>query len=170
MTLSVIFLGAPGAGKGTQAAILARRFGFVPVNSGGLLRDEAANGTAAGRTVAGYMRRGELVPDAIVTDVVARRIRQRAGQRLVIEGYPKTAAQAEVVTRILAAVGSPARLAVNFVVDRDTLRRRLFARSEQGGRDDDLPDTIARRLDALGSTPSGTGAGANAAQAVRREG
>jgi adenylate kinase len=154
MTLSVVFLGPPGAGKGTQAAALADRFGFIPVNSGALLREEVETGTRMGQVAAAYMERGDLVPDEIVTAVVLRRVAGHSGHRMVLDGFPKTTAQAVAMRDALTAARSPARLAVEFAIDRDVLRQRLLRRARQQHRTDDRPATIGRRLAAFATTPA----------------
>jgi adenylate kinase len=152
VSFSVIFMGPPGAGKGTQSMRLADRFGFVPINSGSLLRQEIAAGSLAGGRAAAYVRRGDLVPDEIVLAVMTAGIKAYSGAALVLDGYPKTRRQAVAVTEILADVGSPVRLAVDFVASREVLRRRLLDRGQRSGRADDIPETVKRRLDAFSRT------------------
>ncbi|MFV2088597.1 adenylate kinase family protein [Micromonospora sp. LOL_021] len=161
MNLSVVLLGPPGVGKGTLAGVLARRFGATAINSGALLRAEVGSGSDVGLCAAGHIRRGDLVPDEIVFGLLRRAVLDKDGRLLVIDGFPRTVTQAEMLTALLSGVGSPVGLVVDLVADRATLRQRMLARAgvnlgkdtTGSRRDDDQPTTIERRLDAFGSTP-----------------
>jgi adenylate kinase len=98
-----IFLGAPGAGKGTQAERLQQDFGFVQISTGELLREAMRAGTELGKTVQGYVTRGELVPDEVVASVLrARLVRGDTGTGVILDGFPRTVRQAEILEQMLA--------------------------------------------------------------------
>lgn len=97
-----IFLGAPGAGKGTQADRLQREFGFVQISTGELLREEMRSGSTLGRSVEGYIKRGELVPDDLVVSVLQRRLSGgELGNGVILDGFPRTVRQAELLAEVL---------------------------------------------------------------------
>ncbi len=97
-----IFLGAPGAGKGTQAERLQGDFGFVQISTGELLREAMRAGTELGKTVQGYVTRGELVPDDLVAAVLQERLAQgNTGNGVILDGFPRTVRQAEILEEIL---------------------------------------------------------------------
>lgn len=101
-----IFLGAPGAGKGTQAERLQKEFGFVQISTGELLREAMRAGTELGKTVQGYVTRGELVPDDVVAAVLQERLAQgNTGKGVMLDGFPRTVRQAEILEEILKAHG-----------------------------------------------------------------
>lgn len=125
----VVLLGAPGAGKGTQAREVTKRFDVPQIATGDMFRDHVARGTDLGRQAKAVMERGELVSDAIVCAMVEDRVRRpdcRAG--FLLDGFPRTLAQAERLEEILAAAGFGAVLAINLEVSYDSLFRRLTGR------------------------------------------
>ncbi len=117
----IVLLGPPGAGKGTQAKLLAERTGLVHLSTGDILRDEVAHRTELGRRAKGYMDRGELVPDGLVIDMTREWIGRSDG--FILDGFPRTVAQAEA----LAAI-TPLDLVVNIALAREEVIRRLSAR------------------------------------------
>jgi adenylate kinase len=126
---AVIFLGPPGAGKGTQAKSLARRYQAPHLSTGDMLRDHAARGTELGRRAQPIMERGELVPDEIVLGMVEERVSQPdCANGFVFDGFPRTLAQAEELDQILARKSFGRPLVVHFVVEPDALLRRLTGR------------------------------------------
>jgi adenylate kinase len=170
--IDIVLLGAPGAGKGTQAQILQKRFGYRQISTGDLLRRHRAEGTALGKEAEGYMQRGELVPDDLIIKMVEGEL--GGGEAVLFDGFPRTVAQAEALDAFLDASGRGKPLAVYFNIARSLLEDRLLGRwtnprtgrvynekydppktpgvdDEDGGplvqRDDDKPATIAKRLD-----------------------
>src|SRR5438105_14768399 len=98
----IVLLGAPGAGKGTQAEILEERLGLVHVSSGDLLRDHRKRGTELGKIAEGYMVKGELVPDDLVIDMILDRLAAPDGERgIILDGFPRTLPQAEALDEAL---------------------------------------------------------------------
>jgi adenylate kinase len=125
----VLLLGAPGAGKGTQARFLAETLGIPHVASGDLLRDHRKRGTELGRAAQVYMDRGDLVPDELVVDMIADRLDQPdAVQGALLDGFPRTLAQAEALEARLAQRGGAVRLAVYVEVPTEVLVDRLAGR------------------------------------------
>ena len=125
----VLLLGAPGAGKGTQARFLADTLGVPHVASGDLLRQHRERGTALGRAAQGYMDRGDLVPDGLVVDMIIDRLEQSDAMRgALLDGFPRTLAQAQALERRLAGRGGRVRIAIYVDVPTDVLIDRLAGR------------------------------------------
>jgi adenylate kinase len=129
MSGRVIFLGAPGAGKGTQARRLAARARVPQVATGDMLREAAAEGTPLGREAKRYMDSGALVPDEVVIGLVDERLsRPDAAAGYVLDGFPRTVAQAEALDGLLRRRGQDLDRVIFFDVSRDELLRRLTGR------------------------------------------
>jgi len=122
-------VGGPGAGKGTQAAILAERLGLAHVASGDLFRTHLREGTALGRQAQRYMERGSLVPDDVTIEMIGQRLRQSdAAEGVILDGFPRTRAQAEALDGMLSGIGSAVSAVFFLDVERDELVRRLGGR------------------------------------------
>jgi adenylate kinase len=145
----VIVLGPPGAGKGTQAESLAGRLGLEHISPGEILREELERDPARGERVRAIMAVGELVPDELVDQVVRERLEKLAPEQgFVIDGYPRTALEADHLREMLAQLGrldDPPFVAW-LEVPRDELVHRLRHRHEVEGRADDADEAITRRL------------------------
>jgi adenylate kinase len=130
----VILLGAPGAGKGTQAKLVMQRWGIPQISTGDILRDNVARGTELGKQAKAFMEKGDLVPDQLVCDMVADRLRQAdCEQGFILDGFPRTVAQAEWLDGLLKSDFFSKRCAlppvvVNFQVGYNQLLRRLTGR------------------------------------------
>lgn len=125
----VVLLGAPGAGKGTQAPILARRLGVPVLASGELLRATVGAGTALGRAADRYMSRGQLVPDETIVDIFLERLAaDDAAAGAVLDGFPRTRGQAEALDLALGPRGGRVRLALYIDVPTDDLVARMASR------------------------------------------
>lgn len=126
---ALIFLGAPGAGKGTQAREVAKEFGIPQISTGDMLRDAVKRGTELGMAAKKKMEAGELVPDEVVCGIVEERIGQPdCAKGFILDGFPRTLAQAEFVDAMLEKKGRGNPLAVNIRVDEDVLLKRLTGR------------------------------------------
>ena len=155
MGIRLILLGGSGAGKGTQAARLAKRFALPTLSTGDLMRDAMASEAAASAELAElasqarpYVERGELVPDSLMINFIRQRLQQPdMGQGWILEGYPRTAFQAEELDFLLEELGQTLNQAVWLEVPRDELVQRSLARS----RSDDALETVQRRIDNLES-------------------
>jgi len=137
-------IAAPGAGKGTQGAVIAAHFGIPHIATGDLLRDHVARDTPLGQSVQGLLDRGELVPDEVVLDMVRGAMTTSDGY--VLDGIPRTMDQARALYALAVELDRTADVALHLHVDDDELVRRLLARAEVTGRSDDTEDVIRRRL------------------------
>ncbi len=144
--LNLILTGPPGAGKGTQAKLLAKRLGIPQIATGEILREAVASGSELGQRVQAIMQRGELVPDEVVIEIVDERLaREDCAPGFILDGFPRTRDQAEALERLLGrARREPVRV-VSLEVPEDVLRQRILERGE--GRADDTEETIATRLE-----------------------
>lgn len=125
----IILFGPPGAGKGTQAKLLSSYLASEHVSTGDLLRQHVRNGSALGKKVKSFMDQGELVPDELVTDMVSDYIRKlERGKGFILDGYPRTYAQAEALSEILDDIGRSVDVAVYFETDKEVIVRRLSGR------------------------------------------
>lgn len=109
MSMRIVLMGPPGAGKGTQAKRLVEKFGFVHLSSGDIFRAEKASGSALGATLAEYMSAGKLIPDEVVVEMMAKAITaaDAKGTGLMLDGFPRTVPQGEALDKQLAAAGRP---------------------------------------------------------------
>lgn len=172
--MRVVFLGAPGVGKGTQADRVVAAFKGVKISTGDLLREAVRNQTTLGREAKGYMDQGKLVPDSVVIGLVREKLAGLSGANgFILDGFPRTVVQAEELDRVLASANTPLNRVINFQVSREDVVRRLsgrrscpkcqatfhtdFAPSKKGAacdrcgeplvqRSDDRPEAIETRL------------------------
>lgn len=125
--MRLILLGPPGAGKGTQCKRIVEKYGLTHLSSGDILRAERAAGTALGRKAQSYMDSGALVPDDVIIDMMAGAMQKAAGG-YVLDGFPRTVAQAEGLDAALDKAGQTLDAIVNLVVDDEVIARRLTGR------------------------------------------
>lgn len=173
--MRVIMLGAPGAGKGTQAKIIAEAYQIPHISTGDIFRANIKGGTELGKKAKGYMDAGQLVPDSLVCDLVADRIAQDDAKKgYVLDGFPRTIPQAEALDEAVKKLGQKINFAVNIDVPDEAIIRRMSGRractncgatyhtefnppkeddvcDDCGGelvlRDDDKPETVRTRLE-----------------------
>lgn len=125
----MVMLGPPGAGKGTQAVRVAGRFGIPHISTGDIFRAAIKEGTEVGLKAKKYLDAGELVPDSVVTEIVAERIkRDDCTAGFLLDGFPRTLPQAEALDKILSEGGCPLTAVIDLDVDREALIERLTAR------------------------------------------
>ncbi|MDR7545094.1 MAG: adenylate kinase [Armatimonadota bacterium] len=172
--MNLVFLGPPGAGKGTQARLLARRAGIPHISTGDMLRAAIAGGSVEGLEAERYVRAGELVPDAVMIGIIASRLQEPdAVPGFILDGFPRTLAQAEGLEAVMARLRRRLDHVIYFDVGEETVIRRLGGRrvcraaghiyhvtshppavadvcdidgSPLYMREDDLPETVRRRL------------------------
>ncbi|WP_442891751.1 adenylate kinase [Dissulfurispira sp.] len=173
--MRLVLLGAPGAGKGTQAKILVEKYGIPQISTGDLLRAAVAAGTALGKEAKSYMDKGELVPDSVVLGMVEERLKQDDCKKgYILDGFPRNTKQAEALDKMLSPLNMSLTAALNVDVPFDDLMKRLTGRrtckacgqmynvyfnapkkegvcDKCGGelfqRDDDKEETIKKRLE-----------------------
>jgi len=147
--MRLLMVAPPGAGKGTQATLLADHYAIAHLSSGDLFRKEIAAGSEVGRQAADYLARGDLVPDRVVLDLLAPHIFESAAQGgFVLDGYPRTRAQAEEAYEVAGRIaGVELQAVVHLEVARAELLRRLSARASRDGRVDDTEPVIRHRLE-----------------------
>lgn len=144
----LIFLGPPGAGKGTQAHLIAQEQEIPHISTGEILRDAVKRQTELGQKAQSYMNKGELVPDPLIIQMVRDRLTQndvKAGW--ILDGFPRTASQATFLDELLQDINQSCDRVVNFDVPDEVLVRRLLERSVKEGRQDDTEEVIRRRLE-----------------------
>lgn len=151
MTINIILLGPPGAGKGTQAGRLVADKGLVQLSTGDMLRAARSSGTEMGRRVAEVMDRGELVTDEIVIGLIREQL-EKGGKGFIFDGFPRTLAQADALGRLLAESGMALDAVIELQVDDEALVGRIVKRAEESRaagqpvRRDDTPEVFVDRL------------------------
>ncbi len=141
--MRLLLIGAPGAGKGTQAERLAARFRIAHISSGDLLRQHVRDQTPLGRTVKSYLDRGDLVPDGLVMNMLREPV-LTATRGYVLDGFPRTIEQAKASYAVVRSLGAEVQAAIHLDVPREELRRRLNAR---GRGSEDAEAVVEHRLD-----------------------
>ena len=145
--MRLILFGPPGAGKGTQAAAISEKLSVPHIATGDILRENVRNETELGVRAKQYMDQGDLVPDKVVIAMVEERIRRDdAADGFLLDGYPRTVAQAEALDDTLAADGKAIDAVIRLLVDDDELVSRLLRRAQEQGRSDDTREVIENRL------------------------
>ncbi len=146
--MRVVFMGPPGAGKGTQAALLASELGVPHISTGDIFRTNVADGTALGKEAQRYMDAGEYVPDTVTNAMVRDRLTHddcRPG--FLLDGYPRTVEQVAELDAMLRSAGQALDVVVELTVEIDEVVGRLVKRAAEQGRTDDSEDVIRRRLE-----------------------
>ena len=146
--IRILLIGPPGAGKGTQAALLAKHFGIPAISTGDIFRENVRNETPLGLEAKAFMDRGEYVPDSLTNALVRDRLNQDdAAAGFLLDGYPRTIDQVQELDDILEETEAKLDVVVQLTADAEELLRRLSGRAQEQGRSDDTPDVIKRRLD-----------------------
>jgi adenylate kinase len=142
--MRLIFLGPPGAGKGTQAQRIAEACSLPHISTGDILRSAVAAQTNLGQQAKGFMDSGELVPDSLILDLVKERLQDDdTASGWILDGFPRNVSQAEFLSELLAEIGQNLDHTINFDVPDDMIVSRMLDR----GRKDDNETTIRRRLE-----------------------
>ena len=141
----VIFLGPPGAGKGTQAERLAAEQALLKISTGDILRDHVARGTELGLRVAPLLDAGKLVPDDVLIALIRDRLASLESVRVIFDGFPRTAAQAQELDMLLEELGAPISAVPLLEVPDELLIARIVERGRTGGRSDDTEEVARSR-------------------------
>jgi adenylate kinase len=148
----LLLIGPPGAGKGTQAALLSEHLGIPAISTGDIFRYNVKNQTPLGVEAKGFMDRGEYVPDSLTNALVRDRLsHDDALGGFLLDGYPRTIDQVHELDSILSDAGKRLDVVVQLTADNEELVRRLAHRAEVEGRADDTPEVIRRRLEVYDS-------------------
>jgi adenylate kinase len=142
--MRILILGPQGSGKGTQAKRIAAAYGVPHVATGDILREAVANGSELGAQVRPILERGDLVPDDLMVGLIRERLADE--ESFVLDGFPRTMAQAEALDSMLDDIGKPLDAVILLQVSDEVATERLRERAAQEGRADDSPEAIANRL------------------------
>jgi adenylate kinase len=147
--LNIVILGPPGAGKGTQGKLIAQDAGLPHINTGDIFRAECAASTELGQKVNSIIDAGDLVPDELTTEIVRARLAQEDTARgFILDGFPRTLAQAEALDRVLSEIDrGELSVVLDFELPDEMALERLLGRASVEGRSDDAPDKVQHRLD-----------------------
>ncbi|MBT2550238.1 adenylate kinase [Arthrobacter sp. ISL-65] len=144
----MLLIGPPGAGKGTQATYIAKRFGIVSISTGDIFRENVKNETRLGQTAKSYLDAGQFVPDAVTNAMVRERLEQNdVDNGFLLDGYPRTLGQVDYLDEILAAKGYELDLVLQLTAETEELVQRLLLRAERQNRSDDTAEVIRSRME-----------------------
>jgi adenylate kinase len=146
---NLILFGPPGSGKGTQAALLVKQYGFLHISTGDMFRFELKNNTPLGQEARAYMDRGDLVPDEVTIAMLRKRVEENPDVTgIIFDGFPRTDPQAEALNQLMAELGSQINALVLLDINEDEVVERILGRGATSGRADDLAvDTIRTRYE-----------------------
>jgi adenylate kinase len=145
--MRIVLLGAPGAGKGTQAKRIKDKYGVPHISTGDIFRAEIAAGSELGLKVQEYVKSGRLVPDQLVVDIVSGRLaKDDCAKGFMLDGFPRTAGQAEALDAYLASQEKPLDKVLYLKLSEEEAVKRLINRGKVEGRADDTPETIKKRM------------------------
>jgi len=144
---NIVIFGAPGSGKGTQSDKMIEKYGLNHISTGDVLRAEIKKGTALGKTAAGYIDNGQLIPDDLMVSILAS-VYDAFGDHkgVIFDGFPRTIPQAEALKAMLDERGDRVAAMIELDVPEEELMQRLILRGQQSGRADDNEETIKKRL------------------------
>lgn len=145
--LNIVIFGAPGSGKGTQSERIIAKYGLNHISTGDVLRAEIKNGTELGKVAKGYIDQGQLLPDALIIDILASVLDSfKESKGVIFDGFPRTIPQAEALKKMLNERGQDVSVMLDLDVPEAELIERLIKRGQESGRADDNMETIKKRL------------------------
>ena len=148
--LNIVIFGAPGSGKGTQSDKLIEHYNLFHISTGDMLRDNIRRGTELGMIAKGFIDQGQLVPDALIIDILAQVLdenKENAQGGVIFDGFPRTIPQAEALEQLLAERGTQIDAVVGLEVPEEELIKRILLRGQLSGRADDNEETARKRLE-----------------------
>ena len=143
--MKLLIMGPPGAGKGTQAKILAQKFSLVHLSTGDILRNEIDKASSTGLKAQTYMNAGNLVPDEVLLEMMDSTLSGLKNQGVILDGFPRTIPQAEGLSKIFESLNQAIDGIINIEVDKNVLINRLVERAKKSGRADDTEEVIINR-------------------------
>jgi adenylate kinase len=147
MPVDVLLLGPQGAGKGTQGKLISREYGIPHIATGDILRTAIAEGTELGRKAEPLLNSGQLVPDGVMIELIRDRLAHEDTERgVILDGFPRTARQAEALDEMLNEIERPLDVVLEFQLPEEQSVERLLRRAREEGRADDTPEAIRTRL------------------------
>ena len=145
--LNIVIFGAPGSGKGTQSERIIAKYGLNHISTGDVRRAEIKNGTELGKVAKGYIDQGQLLPDALIIDILASVLDSfKESKGVIFDGFPRTIPQAEALKKMLNERGQDVSVMLDLDVPEAELIERLIKRGQESGRADDNMETIKKRL------------------------
>ena len=143
--MKLLIMGPPGAGKGTQAKILAKKFNLIHLSTGDILRSEINKQSSTGLEAQSFMNAGNLVPDKVLLAMMETTLQNLNDKGLILDGFPRTIPQAEGLSAIFNSLNQKVNYVINIYVNKDVLINRLVERAEKSGRADDTKEIIINR-------------------------
>lgn len=148
----IVLFGPPGSGKGTQSENIIEKYGYGHISTGDVLRAEMQNNTELGKTAKDFIEKGQLVPDTLIIDMLAKTLDGfKTAKGIIFDGFPRTTAQAVALKEMLKARGGDVSVMINLIVSEKELVERLLNRGKTSGRSDDNLETIQKRIDTYNS-------------------
>jgi len=145
--MNLIIFGPPGAGKGTQAVNIAKKYSVAHISTGDILRGAVKNGTELGLKAKGFMDKGELVPDELVIEIIKDRVKEKdCVNGCLLDGFPRTLPQADALDSMLSSEGMEIDAVVSVEVEDSEIITRILKRAQEEGRADDTEDVVKNRL------------------------
>ncbi|MFR9166156.1 MAG: adenylate kinase [Dysgonomonas sp.] len=149
--LNIVIFGAPGSGKGTQSEYIIKKYGLAHISTGDVLRAERDSGSELGKLAESYMSKGQLIPDDLMVDILAKvfdeRTKKPSCKGVIFDGFPRTIPQGKALEEMLADRGQKIAAVISLDVPEEELISRLLNRGKETGRTDDNYETIKARLD-----------------------
>lgn len=147
--LNIIICGAPGSGKGTQSDLIVKKYTLKHLSTGDLLRKEITEKSELGQIAESYISKGNLVPDAMIIDILSKQIENQSedSNGIILDGFPRTVAQAEALEDMLTKMNKEISVLIDLHVEENELISRLLTRGQTSGRCDDNLETIQKRLE-----------------------
>ncbi len=146
--LNIILFGPPGSGKGTQSALIVKKYNLMHVSTGDILREEISRKTELGRIAESYISKGNLVPDEMIINILINKIENEKGSYngIILDGFPRTLVQAEALEEIINKRNKKISVLIEMCINDQVLINRILARAETSGRSDDNMETLTKRL------------------------
>lgn len=146
--IRILLIGPPGAGKGTQATYIAKKFGIVSISTGDIFRENVKNQTRLGQIAKSYLDAGQFVPDSVTNEMIRVRLGQNdALNGFLLDGYPRTLGQVDYLDEVLAIKGHEIDLVLQLTAETEELVQRLLLRAERENRSDDTAEVIRSRME-----------------------